>query len=275
MSPQLAAKVRRQASELRAILLSFGKVESIFFRGVGPGGYDIYGVKFANGSADFRLLMDADGKVEDVLFQPNGNDKPGGVVACSAERGLKSGDTGAAIRILIANDTGADIQLYNLDAKGDRAAHGLIADHMSTAIWTSVDSPWVVADRSGQCLEIVLPGLRTRYHAVATSHVNGRTRSTPLAGTEDMLRQYIDGVSRGQPNYERMSADVAAQTRQALPFDQAILTRLGALRAVSFRGVTALGSDIYMAHFANGSAEWRISLAKDGSITRIALGPQN
>jgi hypothetical protein len=90
-----------------------------------------------------------------------------------------------------------------------------------------------------------------------------------------MLRQYIDGVSRGLPNYERMSAEVAAQTRQALPFDQAILTRLGALRAVSFRGVTALGSDIYMAHFANGSAEWRISLAKDGSITRIALGPQN
>jgi beta-lactamase regulating signal transducer with metallopeptidase domain len=275
MSPQLAAKVRRQASELQATLRSFGNVESIFFRGVGPGGYDIYGVKFANGSADFRVLLDADGKVEDVLFQPNGNDKPGDVVACSAERSLKSADAGAAIKVLIANETGADIELYNLDAKGNRVAHGMIADHMSTAIWTSVDSPWVVADRSGQCLEIVLPGLRTRYHAVATSHLSGPTRSTPLAGTEDMLRQYIDGVSRGQPNYDRMSAEVAAQTRQQLPFDQAILVRLGALRAVSFRGVTALGSDIYMAHFANGSAEWRISLAQDGSITRIALGPQH
>ena len=275
MSPQLAAKIRRQASDLQAMLRSFGNVESIFFRGVGPGGYDIYGVKFANGSADFRLLLDADGKVEDVLFQPNGDDNPGGVVVCSAEPGLKSGDTGAAIRILISNETGADIQLYNLDAKGNRTAHGMIADHLSTTIWTSVNSPWVVADRSGQCLEIVLPGQRTRYHAVATSHTSGPTRSTPLAGTEDMLRQYIDGVSRGQPNYERMSAEVAAETRQQLPFDQAILARLGALRAVSFRGVTALGSDIYMAHFANGSAEWRISLAEDGSITRIALGPQH
>jgi hypothetical protein len=38
--------------------------------------------------------------------------------------------------------------------------------------------------------------------------------------------------------------------------------------------VTSLGSDIYMAHFANGSAEWRIGLVKDGAIGRIALGPQ-
>jgi len=46
------------------------------------------------------------------------------------------------------------------------------------------------------------------------------------------------------------------------------------LRAVSFRGVTAMGNDIYTAHFANGTAEWRIGLAKDGTIGRIALGPQ-
>jgi hypothetical protein len=47
------------------------------------------------------------------------------------------------------------------------------------------------------------------------------------------------------------------------------------LRAISFRGVTQLGSDIYIAHFTNGSAEWRIGLAKDGMIGRIALGPQS
>jgi hypothetical protein len=43
---------------------------------------------------------------------------------------------------------------------------------------------------------------------------------------------------------------------------------------VSFRGVTSMGSDIYMVHFANGTAEWRIGLVKDGTIGRIALGPQ-
>jgi hypothetical protein len=71
-----------------------------------------------------------------------------------------------------------------------------------------------------------------------------------------------------------MTSEVAAQTRQQLPFNQAILSRLGALRAVSFRGVSKLDSDVYIAHFANGSAEWRIGLLRDGTIGRIALGPQ-
>ena len=38
--------------------------------------------------------------------------------------------------------------------------------------------------------------------------------------------------------------------------------------------VSPMGSDVYIAHFANGSAEWRIGLVKDGAIGRIALGPQ-
>ena len=89
-----------------------------------------------------------------------------------------------------------------------------------------------------------------------------------------MLRQYIEGLSRGQPNYDHMTSEVAAQTRQQLPFNQAILSRLGAVRAMSFRGVSGLGSDVYFVQFANGSAEWRIGLVKDGTIGRIALGPQ-
>ena len=67
---------------------------------------------------------------------------------------------------------------------------------------------------------------------------------------------------------------MATLTRQQLPLNQAILSRLGALRSVSFRGVTNMGNDIYMTHFVNGTAEWRIGLAKDGTIGRIALGPQ-
>ena len=35
-----------------------------------------------------------------------------------------------------------------------------------------------------------------------------------------------------------------------------------------------IGTDIYMGHFVNGTVEWRIALTKDGTIMRIALGPQ-
>jgi hypothetical protein len=258
---------------------ALGAVESIFFRGVGPGGYDIYGVKFANGAAEVRLLLGADGNAEDVLFRPDGNDEPGGVIACSDEQGLGSKGSAAPIKLLIYNSSGSDIQLYKLD-QGKRSAQGTIGQDMSSSILTNVDSPWVIADSSGKCLEIVLPGQRTRYHTVEGSSASGQPerpvppRSAPLAGSEDVLRQYIEAMARGEPNYDRMTAEVAAQTRQQLAFNQAIVNRLGALRAVSFRGVTSMGSDIYMVHFANGSAEWRIGLLKDGTIGRIALGPQ-
>jgi hypothetical protein len=131
----------------------------------------------------------------------------------------------------------------------------------------------VIADASGKCLEIVRPGQRTRYHTIEESGAQSR-RTAPLAGSEEMLRRYIEAVGRGAPDYDRMTSEVAAQTRAQLPINQAIVTRLGALRAVSFRGVTGMNSDIYMAHFANGSAEFRIGLVKDGAIGRIALGPQ-
>jgi beta-lactamase regulating signal transducer with metallopeptidase domain len=280
MSASLAAKIRRQASELQAMFNALGAVESIFFRGVGPGGYDIYGVKFANGFSEFRLLLGTDGKADDVLFRPDGNNAPGGVVACSNEPGLRSRGETAPIKVLIYNGSGRTIQMYKLDSDGKRSAHGTIGEDMSSSILTYVDSPWVITDASGKCLEIVLPGQRTRYHTVDGAREGDQPersvppRTAPLAGSEQMLVQYIEAIGRGEPNYDRMTSEVAVQTRQQLPFNQAILSRLGALRAVSFRGVSSLGSDIYIVHFANGSAEWRIGLVKNGTIGRIALGPQ-
>jgi beta-lactamase regulating signal transducer with metallopeptidase domain len=280
MSASLAVKIRRQAAELEAMMNAFGAVESIFFRGVGPGGYDIYGVKFAKGFAEFRFLMGADGKAEDVIFRPDGNEAPGGIAACSSEAGLKGSDDSAPIKLFIYNGTGGGLQLYRLDAGGKRLAQGTIGEDVSSQILTYVGNPWIVADASGKCLEIVLPGQQTRYHTVGERRADGdlervvSLRTAPQPGSEAMLRQYIEALARGEPDYDRMTSEVAAQTRQQLPFNQAILSRLGALRSVTFRAVSAMGSDVYIAHFANGSAEWRIGLVKDGTIGRIALGPQ-
>jgi hypothetical protein len=279
MSVPLAAKIRHQASELQAMFKALGATESIFFRGVGPGGYDIYGVKFANGVAEFRILLASDGRVDDALFRADGNDAPGGMAACSSEQALRGRSDTSPVHLFFYNATGADIQLHRLNAEGKRTAEVTIGENMSSSVLTSVDSPWVVADASGKCLEIVLPGQRTRYLTVEAG-ADGRPepaalrRTAPLAASEATLRQYIEALARGEPNYDRMTSEVATQTRQQLPFNQAILSRLGALRAVSFRGVTSMGSDIYMVHFANGTAEWRIGLVKDGTIGRIALGPQ-
>ena len=71
-----------------------------------------------------------------------------------------------------------------------------------------------------------------------------------------------------------MTPDIAAATRRNLELDQAILAHLGPVRSVYFRGVSWSGVDIYTVHFANGSADWRIALVRDGRIGRLALGPQ-
>jgi hypothetical protein len=278
MSPQLADSVRRKASELHAMLTALGATESIFFRGVGPGGYDIYGAKFANGFAEFRLLMGADGKIEDLIFRPDGDDKPGGFAACADEPTLKSVSGTAPIKMVVYNARGAAIQLFELDAAGRRIPFGTIGDERSAGIHTYVARPWIVADASGQCLEVVLPGQRTRFVTVPVAQVGEPhaepRRTTPMPGSDDALRRYIDALGRGEPNYDQMTPEVAVQTRQQLLLNQAILAKLGALRAMSFRGVTPLDNDLYMVHFANGTAEWRIGLVKQGRIGRIALGPQ-
>jgi hypothetical protein len=281
MSSQLVAKIQRQLPQVQAMLTALGTVESIYFRGVGPGGYDIYGVKFANGFGEFRLLLGDDGRAHDVVFRPDGDDTPGGVLACSEERTLKASTGAAPIRLLIYNASGSDLQLFGLDRDGKRALpQGTIGDNASASILTNVGSPWVVTDASGQCLEIVLPGQRTRYLTVEARRADNRSerplspRSTPMPGSEESLRQYIEALGRGEPIYQLLTSEVAAETRQQLPMNRAILAKLGALRSVSFRGVSSLGSDVYIAYFTNGSAEWRIGLVKDGKIGRIALGPQ-
>jgi len=280
MSALLADQMRPQLGQLHAMMVALGSVEAVFFRGVGPGGYDIYGVKFANGFAEFRILVDADGKTEDVLFRPGGDDTPGGIVECSQENTLKAVPDTAPIRLIFFNASGAEIHLSELDSEGRRTSFGAIGDERSVSIVTYVGHPWIITDSSGQCVESVLPGRLTRFILVEPTGADQQPkqplsrRNSPISGTEEALRQYINGLVRGEPNYDQMTPEVAAVTRQQLLLDQAILERLGSVRAMSFRGVTALDNDIYMVQFSNGSAEWRIGLAKEGKIGRIALGPQ-
>jgi hypothetical protein len=277
MSLPLADNMRRQLAQLHAMLTALGPVESVFFRGVGPGGYDIYGAKFANGIAEFRLMMGADGSIDDVLFRPDGDDTPGGVAACSDAPSLKAARDTAPIKLVLFNGSGADIQLLSVDFEGHRTRHTIIADEMTGTVLTYVARPWIIADAAGQCLEVVWPGQRTRFLMVSAGDQQPEraapTRRTPAGGSEEALRRHIDSLRRGEPDYQRMTTEVAGETRRQLLLNQAILTKLGPLRAILFRGVTPLDNDLYIVHFANGSAEWRIGLVRDGRIGRIAIGP--
>ncbi len=276
---QMAENVRRQVAPLHAMLAAFGDVELVFFRGVGPGGYDIYGAQFANGLGEFRVRLGADRNVEDMAFRGDGDSTPGEILTCAQEQTLKAVPETVPIQLFVYNASGVDIRAFALDGDGERSRALMIGDARPTSFLARVGQPWVVTDASGQCLEIIMPGQSTRYLTIQADAREQAMRTapqrrSPVPGSEQALRGYIDALGRGAPNYDDMTPQVATNTRQQLLLLRAVVARLGTLRALSFRGVTAADNDVYIAHFSNGSAEWRLGLVKEGKIGRISLGPQ-
>jgi hypothetical protein len=276
---QMAENVRRQVAPLHAMLAAFGAVESVFFRGVGPGGDDLYGAKFAGGLGEFRVRLNADGHIEDIGFRPDGDDTPGEVLPCAREQTLQAAPSTVPIQLLIYNASGVDIRAFALDGDGKRSGALMIGDDRSAQVPARVGQPWIFTDASGQCLEIIMPGQSTRFVNLAPDTREQAVRPapprrSPVPGSEQALREYIEALGRGAPNYDAMTPQVATNTRAQLLLYRAVLARLGTLRAISFRAVTGAGNDLYIAHFSNGWADWRIGLAKEGKIGRISLGPQ-
>jgi len=70
MAPELADVTRRQVPQLKATMAKLGALQSVSFKGVGPGGMDIYEVKFENGSTEWRIALAPDGKIAGVGFRP-------------------------------------------------------------------------------------------------------------------------------------------------------------------------------------------------------------
>src|SRR3954453_12069833 len=146
---------------------------------------------------EFRLLMGTDGTIEDVAFRPDGDDTPGAVAACSEEASLKPAPDKAPIRLLLFNDTGADINLVSVEDDGQRTRRGTIGTDRSGSILSYVARPWIITDAAGTCLEIVWPGQRTRFLLVHSRQEGDQPdraiamRRMPTAGSEEALHRYI------------------------------------------------------------------------------------
>ena len=68
MSPGFADVTRQQLSQLKGAIEQLGAVESVTFKGVGPGGADIYSVKFEHGSTEWRIILEPGGKIAGAGF---------------------------------------------------------------------------------------------------------------------------------------------------------------------------------------------------------------
>jgi len=49
---------------------NLGALQSMEFKGVGPGGADIYRLKFEHGLIEWRIFLDADGKIATQFWHP-------------------------------------------------------------------------------------------------------------------------------------------------------------------------------------------------------------
>jgi CubicO group peptidase (beta-lactamase class C family) len=65
-TPDFAVLARKYASVTDGVVGGLGAVQSLTFKGVGPGGADIYEIKFDGGIIDWRIIMAPDGKVAGV-----------------------------------------------------------------------------------------------------------------------------------------------------------------------------------------------------------------
>jgi CubicO group peptidase (beta-lactamase class C family) len=85
-------------------------------------------------------------------------------------------------------------------------------------------------------------------------------------GSDAAVRRIIEEFRSGKPNYALMSGDLARETRQQLAQHVATISKLGAVRSLTFKGVGPAGPNIYLATFENGSLEWRVWMNLDGRV---------
>jgi hypothetical protein len=71
MSPGLANATRQQFPQMQPMIAALGGLQSVVFKGVGPGGADIYLAKFEKGSLDYRVWMGPDGKAQSANLRPS------------------------------------------------------------------------------------------------------------------------------------------------------------------------------------------------------------
>jgi serine-type D-Ala-D-Ala carboxypeptidase/endopeptidase len=68
-TPEFAVSARQSESTTEALIASLGSLQSVTFKRVGPGGFDIYELKFDTGSVDWRILLSPDDKIAGINIQ--------------------------------------------------------------------------------------------------------------------------------------------------------------------------------------------------------------
>jgi CubicO group peptidase (beta-lactamase class C family) len=95
---------------------------------------------------------------------------------------------------------------------------------------------------------------------------NSYSEQKPIPGSEAMLRKLFEDLAAGTPDYNRMSSELAAETRADLPATRKELIDLGPISALVFEHVNPDGTAVYRVICKHAEGETGIRLAPDGTI---------
>lgn len=91
----------------------------------------------------------------------------------------------------------------------------------------------------------------------------------PVENSRVLLQELVHQHQQGEPGYAKMTPPLAAIAREQAEIIRGELQRLGALKDMTFKGVTDDGWDVYDVDFEKGRQEWSFSLAADGRFDGI------
>jgi bla regulator protein BlaR1 len=156
----------------------------------------------------------------------------------------------------------------------------IFAEHEDQLFWKVVDARLTFAnDGTGVAssatlhqhgLQFPLKRVDPTAAAAAQDALNARKQSqTAMPGSEAALRRTVDAMVAGKINYEDMEPLLADATRKQEAGISALMTHIGPVRSVTFKGVGDMGWDIYEVQHANGKLTYRITLSPGGKISGL------
>ena len=88
------------------------------------------------------------------------------------------------------------------------------------------------------------------------------------------MRRLVAGLASGSPDYGKLSPQFAEVVRRDLPMTRPLFSSMGELKSVTFRGLGAMGDDVYKLGFANGAVTMSAKLDADGRMAGGILQPE-
>ena len=98
-------------------------------------------------------------------------------------------------------------------------------------------------------------------------------RDQPLPGGEAAVRNLLDGIASGKPDYTRMSDEIAQIVKDDLDYFHTQMSKLGEAKSVKFTRVDPSGLDDYELRTATFSERFAIYLGPDGKIVAVSFYP--